>query len=73
MLNFICNFTCKSLGVAVVVTEFKFDVSKSIESSNSNCGNNQPEVLLLDDDDDDNDNMVRMHGLVIMTISSFTN
>ena len=64
MLNGTCDFTCKSLGVAVVVTEFKFEVSgegsNSIENSNrTGRGNNQPygvnSTMTLTRYDNDND------------------
>ena len=56
MLNGTCDFTCKSLGVAVAVTEIKFEVSgvgsKLIESS---LTGGALERIDEDDDDDDND------------------
>ena len=63
MLNIACSFTWKSLGVAVVVSDFKLEVSwegfNSIESSNR--GSQQPTGEVFDDDNDcyDDANKVR--------------
>ena len=67
MLNVICNFTCKSLGVAVVVTEFKLEVSDEVSNSikSLNHGNNQPTRGAISFEVDDDNNKVRLPTMTI--------